>query len=163
MYKQCLKISLVGILVVLGIWLSYRLSQPLVTQTFSQVISESKSRGLSIITDIGKETSNKNISFKFINNGIVPSITYVLCIILLGIATYRLFLVARNTDHPVHKIVSIIGIVCLVLCTCLTGYQAAKVLFLTVAGSFTMLFWYAIVIFLGLFFLSGLRSNSNKA
>ena len=162
MYKQYLKISLLGILIVLGIWLSYNLSQPLVTQTFSQVISESKSKGLSIITDIGKETSSKNLSFKFINNGIVPSITYILCIMLLGNAIYKLFFIARRTNNRLHRILSIMGIICLTVFIFLTTYQAGKVLILTITGGVTMIFWYAIAITLVLFFLSGFRSDSDK-
>lgn len=162
MYKQYLKISLVGILVVLGIWLSYNLSQPLVTQTFEQVINESKSRGLSIITDIGKETSSRTLSFKFINNGIVPSITYILCIMLLGSAICKLFLVARNTENRVHRILFIIGIICLTLFISLTGYQAGKVLILTITGGATIIFWYILAIIMCMFIVSGLVSNSKK-
>lgn len=162
MYKQYLKISLLGILILLGVWLSYNLSQPLVTQTFSQVVSESKTKVLSVIPSMSKNPSTSNISFKFINNGIVPSIIYVLCIMLLGNAIYQLFLITRHSSNRVHRILSIIGIICLTIFISLTTYQAGKLLALTIAGGATMLIYFLLIFFLGVAFIAGIASLAKE-
>ena len=103
-----------------------------------------------------------NISFKLIDNGIVPSIIYILCIILLGSAIYHLFLIARHTNNRVHRILSIIGIICSAILISLTTYQTVKVLTLTIAGGATMLLYFFLIFLLSITLISGIASLGNE-